>query len=186
MRAIWRQRQRSRSGDQGSARTSSGRHPSQPIPARTNRSTGGLPRRGFYCPVSRASLQKTAVYWAQLTIFGSFPRKRSTIVRGFANSQKHAVGRLFRAWTTKILQIECPSREKGDPCVRNGQPLNPGWRRSADRTRLQTNSLLTGNFTGKIAVSGLLSGKKPLCRSAFSHNSLRKLTGKIFRRTVNF
>ncbi len=31
-----------------------------------------------------------------------------------------------------------------------------GWRRSADRTRLQANSLLTGNFTGKIAVSGLL------------------------------
>ena len=31
-----------------------------------------------------------------------------------------------------------------------------GWRRSADRTRLHANSLLTGNFTGKIAVSGLL------------------------------
>jgi len=26
-----------------------------------------------------------------------------------------------------------------------------GWRRSADRARLQPNSLLTGNFTGKIA-----------------------------------
>jgi len=30
----------------------------------------------------------------------------------------------------------------------------PGWRRSADRTRLQPNSLLTGNFTGKIAFLG--------------------------------
>jgi hypothetical protein len=30
-----------------------------------------------------------------------------------------------------------------------------GWRRSADRTGLQANSLLTGNFTGKIAISGL-------------------------------
>src|SRR5947209_7972368 len=28
----------------------------------------------------------------------------------------------------------------------------PGWRRSADRTRLQTNSLLTGNFTGNFAI----------------------------------
>src|ERR1700730_12230815 len=46
--------------------------PLKPIPARTNRSIGGLPPRGFYCPVSRASLQKTAVCWAQLTIFGSF------------------------------------------------------------------------------------------------------------------
>jgi len=33
--------------------------------------------------------------------------------------------------------------------------MNCGWRRSADRTGLQTNSLLTGNFTGKIAISGL-------------------------------
>jgi hypothetical protein len=31
----------------------------------------------------------------------------------------------------------------------------PGWRRSADRTRLQPNSLLTGNFTGNFAISGL-------------------------------
>jgi hypothetical protein len=33
----------------------------------------------------------------------------------------------------------------------NARP--PGWRRSADRTRLQANSLLTGNFTGKFAIS---------------------------------
>jgi hypothetical protein len=30
-----------------------------------------------------------------------------------------------------------------------------GWRRSADRTRLQPNSLLTGNFAGNFAISGL-------------------------------
>jgi hypothetical protein len=29
-----------------------------------------------------------------------------------------------------------------------------GWRRSADRTRLQANSLLTGNFTGNFAFWG--------------------------------
>jgi hypothetical protein len=28
----------------------------------------------------------------------------------------------------------------------------PGWRRSADRTRLHANSLLTGNFTGNFAI----------------------------------
>jgi hypothetical protein len=33
--------------------------------------------------------------------------------------------------------------------------LNPGWRRSADRTGLQPNSLQTGNFTGKITILGL-------------------------------
>src|SRR5258708_2259887 len=30
----------------------------------------------------------------------------------------------------------------------------PGWRRSADRTRLRANSLLTGNFTGNLGVLG--------------------------------
>jgi hypothetical protein len=29
-----------------------------------------------------------------------------------------------------------------------------GWRRSADRTGLQANSLLTGNFTGNFAILG--------------------------------
>jgi hypothetical protein len=29
-----------------------------------------------------------------------------------------------------------------------------GWRRSADRTRLQADSLLTGNFTGNFAILG--------------------------------
>ncbi|MGA2058566.1 MAG: hypothetical protein ABSG88_25095 [Bradyrhizobium sp.] len=33
----------------------------------------------------------------------------------------------------------------------------PGWRRSAYRTYLQLNSLQTGNFTGKITISGLMA-----------------------------
>ena len=32
-----------------------------------------------------------------------------------------------------------------------------GWRRSADRTRLQANSLVSGNFTGNFAILGLVS-----------------------------
>jgi hypothetical protein len=32
--------------------------------------------------------------------------------------------------------------------------LGPGWRGSADRTRLQANSLLTGNFIRNFAFSG--------------------------------
>jgi hypothetical protein len=42
--------------------------------------------------------------------------------------------------------------------------LLTGWRRSADRTRLRANSLLTGNFTGKFAILGrsetIFAGKK--------------------------
>ena len=30
---------------------------------------------------------------------------------------------------------------------------SPGWRRSADRTRLQANSLISGKFTGKFGLS---------------------------------
>jgi hypothetical protein len=30
----------------------------------------------------------------------------------------------------------------------------PGWRRSADRACLHVNSLLTGNFTGKLQFGG--------------------------------
>jgi hypothetical protein len=65
----------------------------------------------------------------------------------------------------------------------------PGWRRSADRTGLHANSLLSGNLTGNFAISGLsrpIFSKKPLRCSHFSPNSLRKLTGKIFQGTGNF
>ena len=64
-----------------------------------------------------------------------------------------------------------------------------GWRRSADRTRLQGNSLLTGNFTGKSAISRpreTFLKQETTVPQRFSDNSLLKLTGKIFRRTGNF
>jgi hypothetical protein len=41
-------------------------------------------------------------------------------------------------------------REKNSP-----KTAVPGWRRSADRTRLRANSLLTGNFTGNFEISGV-------------------------------
>jgi hypothetical protein len=64
-----------------------------------------------------------------------------------------------------------------------------GWRRSADRTRLHANSLLTGNFTGNFSIpgpKGQFLCEKLLCRSSFSHISLLNLTGKRFARTGNF
>jgi hypothetical protein len=62
----------------------------------------------------------------------------------------------------------------------------PGWRRSADRTRLQANSLLTGNFTGNFAIFGPFDPnpkRKPAAPQLFSSSSLRSLTGKTFRIT---
>jgi hypothetical protein len=64
-----------------------------------------------------------------------------------------------------------------------------GWRRSADRTCLHANSLLTGNFTGNFqfrGTKGQFLCEKLLCRSSFSYTSLLNLTGKKFARTGNF
>jgi hypothetical protein len=44
-------------------------------------------------------------------------------------------------------------------------PSLAGWRRSTDRTCLQTNSLLTGNLTGKFKVLGVKSGMLPQKRT---------------------
>ena len=58
------------------------------------------------------------------------------------------------------------------------------WRRSADRTRLQAKSLLTGNFTGKNAVLGaleLILWQETAVLQRLLGNSLRKLTGRKFQ-----
>jgi hypothetical protein len=65
----------------------------------------------------------------------------------------------------------------------------PGWRRSADRTRLQMNSLQTGNFTGNFAIFGPRGGQraKNCCTDKdFSHNSLSCVTGNLFQGTGEF
>jgi hypothetical protein len=73
----------------------------------------------------------------------------------------------YRRFRAKIVSIGCPETERQSAKGRNWRAflgfMNvqspvaalPGWRRSADRTRLQANSLLTGNFTGNFAISGL-------------------------------
>jgi hypothetical protein len=74
-----------------------------------------------------------------------------------------------RLWAVSLWR--CSNLETGDrPPIRKSPPLAaiyaiaetkspavglPGWRPSADRTRLQANSLLTGNFTGNFAFLGL-------------------------------
>jgi hypothetical protein len=58
-----------------------------------------------------------------------------------------------------------------------------GWQRSADRTRLHLNSLQTGNFTGKITISGLkatILKQKTTVPQGLLANSLSKLSGKFF------
>jgi hypothetical protein len=49
-------------------------------------------------------------------------------------------------------KVEMRRLANGDVVVRTGLPR---WRRSADRTSLQANSLVSGNFTGNFAIQGL-------------------------------
>jgi hypothetical protein len=61
--------------------------------------------------------------------------------------------------------------------------ISTGWRTSGDRTYLRADSLLTGNFTGKLAISSILGivalTNRP-CRIDFSRNSLATYQGKHF------
>jgi hypothetical protein len=55
-----------------------------------------------------------------------------------------------------------------------------GWRRSADRTRLSANSLLTGNFTGNFTIS---VSQKPISlhETAVLQRLLLKFPTRIIR-----
>ena len=60
----------------------------------------------------------------------------------------------------------------------------PGWRRSADRTCLQANSLLTGNFTGNFAffrdLSSIESLELPVVRELSKQISYATEQGNSF------
>src|ERR1700738_1896541 len=93
-----------------------------------------------YSRVSRASLQKTGVFVDSAGDFWEFSTQkvRTSVSRDYWRREKPAFGGPF-------------SSKEGNSLKRG----LPGWRRSADRTRLHANSLLTGNFTGNFAISGL-------------------------------
>jgi len=93
-----------------------------------------------YSRVSRASLQKTGVFLDSAGDFWEFSTQkvRTSVSRDYWRREKPAIGGPF-------------SSKEGNSLKRG----MPGWRRSADRTRLHANSLLTGNFTGNFAILGL-------------------------------
>jgi hypothetical protein len=70
---------------------------------------------------------------------------------------------IFRVkWFEKGVQSQIKNQKSpllaGLSATKEENSLKPrlvGWRRSADRTRLRANSLLTGNFTGNFAISRL-------------------------------
>jgi hypothetical protein len=84
--------------------------------------------------------------------------------------QNGNVGELGRRLLT-VRPLQSPKQESGDSAKaavgglsrsswqRWPKPGMPGWRRSADRTSLQANSLISGNFTGNFAI---LVSQKPI------------------------
>jgi hypothetical protein len=93
-------------------------------------------------PVSDRGLPKTGIF--QISA-GDYQRFRSHN-GGFRSPETDSPFAKARHWRAFLSLLRAKSPVAG----------LPGWRRSADRTRLHPNSLLTGNFTGKIAGSGRL------------------------------
>jgi hypothetical protein len=92
-------------------------------------------------PVSGPCLPKTGIF--QISA-GDYRRFRSRSGQ-FRNLETHSQFTEARHWRA-FLPL---------PGIRSPDAGLAGWRRSADRTCLQPNSLLTGNFTGKFAILGL-------------------------------
>jgi len=89
-------------------------------------------------PVSYRSLPKTGIF--QISA-GDYRRFRAKIVWIWSpeTERQSAKGRNCRAFLG-FMDIQSPV------------VILPGWRRSADRTGLRKNSLVTGNFTGKFTI----------------------------------
>jgi hypothetical protein len=124
-------------------------------------------------PVSGPRLPKTGIFQISAGDYRRF-RSHSGRFRSPETVSRFAQARHWRAFLS-LLRAKSPVVGL------------VGWRRSADRTRLWADSLLTGNFTGNLAIpttQNTIKVARNRCLAAhFSSNSLLTLTGKIFRRT---
>jgi hypothetical protein len=92
-------------------------------------------------PVSGPGLPKTGIFQISAGDYRRF-RSHSGRFRSPETASRFAKARHWRAFLS-LLRAKSPVAGL------------PGWQRSADRTRLRANSLLTGNFTGNFAILGL-------------------------------
>src|ERR1700736_6437790 len=91
-------------------------------------------------PVSGRRLPKTGIFQIFAGDYRRF-RSRSGQFRSPETDRQFAKARHWRAFL-RVQRVKSP----GAGLV--------GWRRSADRTSLQANSLVSGNFTGNFAILG--------------------------------
>jgi hypothetical protein len=93
-----------------------------------------------HSPIGR-SLPKTGIFQISAGDYRLF-RVGNGQIRSLETGCQFAKARHWRAFL-RLLRVKSP----GAGLV--------GWRRSADRTRLRANSLVSGNFTGNFAILGL-------------------------------
>jgi hypothetical protein len=92
-------------------------------------------------PVSGRCLQKTGIFQISAGDYRLI-RAGSGQIRSLETGRQFAKARHWRAFLAF-------------PVAKSLRARLPGWRRSADRTRLHASSLLTGNFTGNFTFLGL-------------------------------
>src|ERR1700680_4188524 len=92
-------------------------------------------------PVSGRGLPKTGIFQISAGDYRRF-RSRSGQFRSPETDSQFAKARHWRAFL-RLQRVKSPGAGMA------------GWRRSADRTRLHANSLLTGKFTGNLRFRGL-------------------------------
>ena len=91
-------------------------------------------------PGSGARLRKTGIFAVAARDF----RRMGLPFREIGSLETERQIAKARHWRAFLLLLGASSPTSGVA----------GWRRSADRTRLRADSLLTGNLTGKIAILG--------------------------------
>jgi hypothetical protein len=131
--------------------------------------TATRPRSADRTPVSGPGLPKTGIF--QISA-GDYQRFRSHSGRFWSpeTASRFAKARHWRAFLS-LLRAKSPVVGL------------PGWRRSADRTRLRTNSLLTGNFTGNFAILRL-AGPMPRQETAVLQPLLEQFPMQINRENI--
>jgi len=84
---------------------------------------------------------------------------------------------LFNGQRNRTIQNEATKKAIG-------RAISIGWRRSADRTRLQANSLVSGNFTGNFAI---LVSQKPISlqETAVLQRLLAQFPAQINRENIS-
>jgi hypothetical protein len=96
--------------------------------------------------------------------------------------------RLPRRWDERLQNTNTPQRQLREcwyhPANAIAQNRSPGWRRSADRTRLRQNSLQTGNISG-ISTKFNSEGQPQTCAGRAHRSHFLKFPTRVNRESLS-